>query len=342
MKISFKILITTGFLSICMQMMATDRDSTAHYSIPDSVRAIRLLVDLEVPASVSKSGFMTGIESGNAKMVYKQTKKGGKLFMEVSGSDSLLACGMGVMVNGSSIRWEYVLKPGKNYRLLLALTSDSAKNITLTTGYAWLAEEQVWKLIGCFRSPGWQRSITRASVFNRPYSGELSPGFSRISIQRSRGSWKTLEGEEIPPPVLNLAGHADSAWQAQQDIKKIEAVMVAGKTDVLNRHEGIYFRMMQEGTGRQVTLNDSLRVFYKGSLFSDGSIFDQTGETPAMFPLKRLIRGWQLGLPLCRVGGKIKLVIPSGLAYSSRAPAVTIPPNSILVFEVEVVEAKSP
>ncbi|MFZ9387974.1 MAG: FKBP-type peptidyl-prolyl cis-trans isomerase [Chitinophagaceae bacterium] len=342
MKISFKILITTGFLSICMHMMATDRDSTIYYSIPDSVRAIRLLVDLEVPASLSKSGFMTGIESGNTKMYYKQTKKGGKLVMDVSGSDSLLAYGMGVVVNGSSIRLEYTLKPGKKYRLLMALTTDSAKNKTLITGYAWLAEEQAWKLIGSFRSPGWQRSIIQASVFNRPYSREFSPSFSGISIQRSRGSWKTMEGEEIPPPVLNLAGHADSAWQAQQDIKKIEDAIVTGKTDAISRHEGIYFRMMQEGTGRQVTLNDTLRVFYKGSLFSDGSIFDQTGENPATFPLKRLIRGWQLGLPLCRVGGKIKVLIPSGLAYSSRAPAVTIPPNSILVFEVEVVDAKSP
>ena len=51
-------------------------------------------------------------------------------------------------------------------------------------------------------------------------------------------------------------------------------------------------------------------------------------------------QGWQLGVPLCKVGGKIKLVIPSALAYSVRTRAPKIPPNSILVFEVEVLDAK--
>jgi FKBP-type peptidyl-prolyl cis-trans isomerase len=55
-----------------------------------------------------------------------------------------------------------------------------------------------------------------------------------------------------------------------------------------------------------------------------------------------LIRGWQIGVPLCKVGGKIRLVIPSNLAYSIRTRAAKIPPNSILVFEIEVVDAKSP
>ena len=61
---------------------------------------------------------------------------------------------------------------------------------------------------------------------------------------------------------------------------------------------------------------------------------------PATFPLNRLIKGWHIGVPLCKVGGKIKLVIPSGLGYSVRTRAAKIPPNSILVFEIEVLDAK--
>jgi len=75
-------------------------------------------------------------------------------------------------------------------------------------------------------------------------------------------------------------------------------------------------------------------------LFSDGTVFDQAKDKPATFPLKRLIRGWQIAAPLVKVGGKIKIVIPSGLAYSIRTRAAKIPPNSILVFEIEVVDAK--
>ena len=69
---------------------------------------------------------------------------------------------------------------------------------------------------------------------------------------------------------------------------------------------------------------------------------DQSKEKPAIFPLKRLIKGWQIGVPLLKVGGKIKLVVPSDLAYSIRTRSAKIPPNSILEFEIEVLDAKPP
>jgi FKBP-type peptidyl-prolyl cis-trans isomerase len=55
--------------------------------------------------------------------------------------------------------------------------------------------------------------------------------------------------------------------------------------------------------------------------------------------LARLIKGWQVGLEGTRVGEKVKLLIPSGLAYSIRTRSPKIPPNSILVFEIETVKA---
>ena len=80
-------------------------------------------------------------------------------------------------------------------------------------------------------------------------------------------------------------------------------------------------------------------AYYKGAVLN-GEVFDETKEKPARFPLNRLIRGWQIGLPMCRTGGKIRLIIPSGLAYSIRTRSPKIPPNSVLVFDIEVVEAK--
>jgi FKBP-type peptidyl-prolyl cis-trans isomerase len=52
--------------------------------------------------------------------------------------------------------------------------------------------------------------------------------------------------------------------------------------------------------------------------------------------------GWQIGVPLCKVGGKIKIIIPSNLGYSIRTRSAKIPPNSVLVFEIEVLDAKAP
>ena len=102
----------------------------------------------------------------------------------------------------------------------------------------------------------------------------------------------------------------------------------------------MFYHILQEGTGKLVSLTDTLTVFYKGYLFSDGSLFDQTKDKPAIFPLKRLVKGWQIGLQKCKVGGKIRLFIPSGLGYSIASRTKTIPPNSILVFDIELVSVK--
>ena len=102
----------------------------------------------------------------------------------------------------------------------------------------------------------------------------------------------------------------------------------------------MFYKIIKEGNGNLVNLKDTVTVFYKGSLLSDGSVFDQTKDKPAVFPLSRLIKGWTIGLPMCKVGGKIQLIIPSGLAYSIRTMSTKIPINSIMVFDIEVLEAK--
>lgn len=141
-------------------------------------------------------------------------------------------------------------------------------------------------------------------------------------------------------PMIDWTKNTDSASQAIKDRKLILEVVQKKEIDTTGSNEGVYYQLLREGTGANVSVDDTVTVFYKGSLLKDGSIFDQTGEKPATFPLKRLIRGWQLGLPMCKVGGKIRLVIPSGLAYTIRSRSKAIPPNSVLVFDIEVLAAK--
>ncbi|HWR33415.1 MAG TPA: FKBP-type peptidyl-prolyl cis-trans isomerase, partial [Chitinophagaceae bacterium] len=161
-------------------------------------------------------------------------------------------------------------------------------------------------------------------------------------IQRNKGSWKNMKENNLPSPSINLFGHIDSIQQRQTDKLKIEGTIASGKTDVKDNAEGVYYSMLKEGTGRQVSVHDTVTINYRLTLLNDTAVVGETKDKPASFPLKGLIRGWQIGLPLCKVGGKIKLVIPSDLAYSIRTRAAKIPPNSILVFEIEVVEAKPP
>ena len=104
--------------------------------------------------------------------------------------------------------------------------------------------------------------------------------------------------------------------------------------------EGIYYQTIKNGFGEEISLSDTVTVFYKGYLLKDKRIFDQTKDKPVVFPLNRLIKGWQIGLVKTKVGSKIRLIIPSGLAYNIRCRSKDIAPNSVLVFDIEVVNTK--
>jgi hypothetical protein len=141
-------------------------------------------------------------------------------------------------------------------------------------------------------------------------------------------------------PFIDFTKDADSVSQAKRDLAQINAAITARAFDTTGIVGGVYYQILQEGVGDYVRVTDTVTVHYKGTLLKDGSVFDQTKEKPARFPLQRLIKGWQIGLAKCRVGGKIKIVIPSGIAYGMRTRSKAIPPNSVLVFDIEVLKAE--
>ena len=97
---------------------------------------------------------------------------------------------------------------------------------------------------------------------------------------------------------------------------------------------------LETGTGKEAVKGALIKVHYEGTLES-GVRFDSSIERGRMLEFVlgsgRVIRGWDLGLPGMRVGGKRKLFIPAHLAYAERANG-SIPPNSNLIFEVELFE----
>lgn len=91
------------------------------------------------------------------------------------------------------------------------------------------------------------------------------------------------------------------------------------------------------GTGPAATANDTVRVHYKGTFAQSGIKFESSYDTgePVAIPLGQVIPGWKEGIPGMQVGGQRRLVVPSDMAYGpSGRPG--IPPNSDLVFEVEL------
>ncbi|MDP1842203.1 MAG: DUF3472 domain-containing protein [Sediminibacterium sp.] len=162
-------------------------------------------------------------------------------------------------------------------------------------------------------------------------------GFMPATAQYGDSFERKLNTEK---PTIDYTKNVDSAAQAKKDLALIAQMVSDKKVDTTAQIDGVYYHVLKEGTGATVAVTDTVTVFYKGSLLSDGSIFDQTKEKPATFPLSRLIKGWQIGLPMCKEGGTIRLIIPSGLAYTIRSRSKNIPPNSVLVFDISVVKTK--
>ncbi len=93
------------------------------------------------------------------------------------------------------------------------------------------------------------------------------------------------------------------------------------------------------GDGQEVVEDDTVTVHYTGALCADGKIFESShdGGRPATFGLEQVIKGWTVGLPGMKVGGTRRLIIPSDMAYGHRRASSSIPPNSDLVFDVELI-----
>ena len=97
---------------------------------------------------------------------------------------------------------------------------------------------------------------------------------------------------------------------------------------------------IEEGTGAVVQPGATITAHYTGALCKNGIIFQSSHDfgKPISFGLDQVIRGWTDGVPGMKVGGMRRLIVPSDMAYGSARAASNIPPNSDLVFDIELVD----
>lgn len=112
----------------------------------------------------------------------------------------------------------------------------------------------------------------------------------------------------------------------------------AKKDGVVSLRSGLQYKVIEEGSGKAPGLKDTVSVNYRGTLI-DGTEFDNSykRKEPTTFRVDSVIRGWSEALQLMKEGAKWELYIPPELGYGDRGAGSKIPPNSPLIFEVEVV-----
>ncbi len=165
-------------------------------------------------------------------------------------------------------------------------------------------------------------------------------------VQDAIADKTALNEEEVQAMMTALEEQFREKQAAIAEAEAAQAI-AAGKTyleenakkeGVTVTESGLQYEVLQAADGAKPAATDTVKVHYTGTL-TDGTKFDSSldrGE-PAQFPLNRVIPGWTEGVQLMNVGSKFKFTIPSELAYGERDMGV-IKPNSVLVFEVELLD----
>ncbi len=129
---------------------------------------------------------------------------------------------------------------------------------------------------------------------------------------------------------------AEEKKKAEAELEKLAQGF--DKTD-----SGLRYQIIQKGQGKAAEKGKTVSVHYKGQL-SDGTVFDSSYKRnePIDFPLGvgQVIKGWDEGIQLLKVGDKARLVIPSDLGYGPQGAGGVIPPNATLIFDVELMDVK--
>ncbi len=324
--------------TICFADTAT-KDSSIEYNIADTVKATGVYTQLNVQFTEVKK-IQAGIGNSIVKLLLSKNKKQSNVVMQFPSNAVIVANGIEVTENKKSqLSLKYNWQANTNYQLLIQTARDSAENFTIYSGYIFLPELQKWKLIGSCKINGQWGYVNTVKTIQT--NNQSSTTFTNLLAQRNNGSWSNLLTAPSANPTINLLSHVDSVAQFKLEQSIIQQAITKRETDAVHELEGIYYSILKQGNGKAISVKDTVEVYYKGYLFNnETAVFDQTKYKPVKFPLSRLIKGWQIGVPQCTVGGKIKLVIPSALGYSTKTRSPKIPPNSILVFEIEIVDAK--
>lgn len=150
-----------------------------------------------------------------------------------------------------------------------------------------------------------------------------------------------MKGKKIVLLSVLLIGQLSCAKKKAQQLANEQHAQIENYVSTNNligqfTNSGLWYSVTVVGDGQQPNQTSTVKVVYSGYLL-DNTAFDKSEDTGATFSLSGVIKGWQEGIPKYKEGGKGKLIIPSELGYGNKKVG-NVPKNSILVFDVELLE----
>ncbi len=138
--------------------------------------------------------------------------------------------------------------------------------------------------------------------------------------------------------TVTSCGKKKAKKQAKEDDAIITAYISSHHLDATKTDSGLYYVIDTLGTGDYPNSSSDVQVAYKG-YFTDGNIFDKSAADGIVFNLQGVISGWTEGIPYFKEGGSGILLIPSHLGYGA-SPRQGIPANSVLIFDIKLLDVK--
>jgi len=176
-------------------------------------------------------------------------------------------------------------------------------------------------------------------------------GLSPAELDKVLAGLRDGAGGKAKPPdekgQENMKGFIQGRMTAAAEKEKVKGAEYADKAakekGAVKTNNGAIVVASKEGASAAPTADDTVKVHYTGTLI-DGRVFDSSRDRgqPVEFPLKNVIPCWTEALQKMKVGGRAKVVCPSGIAYGERGSPPVIPGNATLTFDVELLDIVKP
>ncbi len=191
------------------------------------------------------------------------------------------------------------------------------------------------------------------TVFARSFHQPVAPFLKKsgnVLVVNIR-AYELITAEELKIRQQKIQAQQQAQTQAkaaQLQVKENAQILTYAKANKLTVKKtvgGTYYAILKPGKGLPPQKGQTVSVLYRGTLLATGAEFDASvrhGNAPFDFALGQgnVIAGWDQGIAMLNKGSKAALLIPSGLGYGARGAGANIPPNSVLRFDVELVDVK--